>query len=91
MSIIVFAANQFGYCVQLIDDGIVHEYAAGNCRTESQTVINPGLPGVVSRSQLRRWAEQTAEEIAEERGIPVRKIEYDPDLEAQLELSGAVR
>jgi hypothetical protein len=85
MRTIIFAANSLGYCVQVIDNGIVYEYAAGNCQTESQTVINPSSSGVISRSQLRRWAKQTAEEIAEEWQIPVRQIEYDPDLEAQLD------
>jgi hypothetical protein len=91
MNAVAFAATKYGYVVQVIDNGIVCEYAAGNCRTESQTVINPNSSGVVSRSQLRRWAEQTAKETADEWQIPVRQIEYDPDLEAQLELSDTTR
>ena len=86
MTTIAFAANQFGYCVQVIADGeVIQEYAAGNCQTDSQAFIDPGSPGVVGRSQLRRWAEQTAKEIADEWQIPLNKVEYDPDLEAQLE------
>ena len=42
-------------------------------------------PNAVRLSQLKRWAKQTADQIAGERGIPANQIEYDPDLEAQLE------
>jgi hypothetical protein len=70
----------------VIDDGtVIYEYTAGNCQIESKAVIDPGSPVAVSRSQLRRWAKETADQIAEERGIPTNQIEYDPDLEAELD------
>ena len=82
---VIFAATAYGYCVQVIDSGkVVYEYAAGNCRTESQAVLNPDSPGVVCRIQLRRWAKQTAKEIAKEREIPLNGVEYDFDLETQI-------
>jgi hypothetical protein len=85
MQTVIYAATKFGYCVQVIDSGkIVHEYAAGNCWNESQTVIDPKSPGAAMLSQIRRWARQTARDIAKERGIPANWIEYDPDLEASL-------
>jgi hypothetical protein len=85
MKTISYAATRFGYCVQAIDGGqIVHEYTAGNHQGESQTFVDPRSPNAVGLSQLRRWARQTAGEIAQERGIPAKRIEYDPDLEAQL-------
>jgi len=86
MKQVIYAATDQGYCVQVIDDGtVIYEYTAGNCQTESQAVLNPGSPGAVSRSQLRRWARQTADQIAEERGIPMNQVEYDPDLEAEMD------
>jgi hypothetical protein len=85
MQNVIFAATVFGYCVQVIDGGkIVHEYTAGNCWNESQAVINPKSPGAAKLSQIKRWAVQTAKEIASERGILVNQVEYDPDLEASL-------
>jgi len=86
MKQVIFAATDQGYCVQVIDGGmVVYEYTAENCQTESQAVLNPGSPGAVSRSQLRRWAKTTADQIAEERRIPLNRVEYDPDLEAELD------
>ena len=85
MRSIIYAATVYGYCVQAIDGGqIVHEYTAGNHQGESQTFVDPRSPNAVRLSQLKRWAKQTAGEIAEEREIPAKRIEYDPDLEAQL-------
>jgi len=86
MRTIAFAATRYGYCVQVIDGGmVVYEYTAGNCPTESQTVVAPGSPVAVSRSQLRRWAKQTADQIASDWRIPLNRVEYDPDLETQLD------
>ena len=85
MQKVIFAATKFGYCVQVIDHGqIIHEYTAGNCWNESQAVIDPKSPGAAKLSQIKRWAVQTAKEIAQERGIPLDRMEYDPDLEASL-------
>ena len=82
---ILYAATSLGYCVQVVqNDEIVHSYAAGNCGKESQTVVAPRSPNAVNLRQLNRWANQTASQIAKERGIPVDRIEYDPDLEEQL-------
>lgn len=85
MQNVIYAATVFGYCVQVIDKGqIVHEYAAGNCWNESQAVNDPKSPGAARLSQIKRWAKQTAREIAKERGIPANRIEYDPDLETAI-------
>ena len=86
MKNVIYAANDQGYCVQVIDGGmVVYEYTAGNCQTESQTVLAPGSPVAVSRSQLRRWAKQTADQIANEWRIPLNRVEYDPDLQTELD------
>jgi hypothetical protein len=80
MQTILYAATRYGHRVQVMDGGeIIGEYAAGSCQTESQAIIDPSSSGVVNRSQLRRWAKQTAEEIAMERAA--ERIEYAPDLE----------
>ena len=57
MQSVNYAATQYGYCVQVLDGGqVVHEYSAGNCWQESQTVIAPGSPNAVKLRQLKRWA-----------------------------------
>lgn len=85
MQSVSYAANRYGYCVQVIDGGqVVYEYAAGNCWKESTTVIDPASPHAVRRYKLRFWAKQTAGQVAKERGIPPKQIAYDADLEDQL-------
>lgn len=80
-----YAATRFGYCVQVIDDGeVAYEYTAGNHQKDSAMAVAPGSPGAMTLAQLKCAAKRTAEEIAEERGIPISRIEYDTDLEAQL-------
>jgi predicted secreted hydrolase len=86
MRSVIYAATKSGYCVQVIDGGeVAHEYSAGNHQMESQTVVDPRSPNAVRLSQLKRWAKQTANEIAKEWRIPAKMIEYDPDLEAALQ------
>ena len=90
MRTISYAATEYGYCVQVIDGGRpIFEYTAGNSQHDSQAFIAPGSPGAVSRLQLRRWAKQTAEEMADE--LLANRVEYDPDLEAQLDPCETVR
>jgi len=85
MQRVIYAATIYGYGVQVIDSSeIVHEYLAGNCEKESQTFIDPTSSNAVGLRQLKRWARQTAAEIAQERGIRIKRVEYDDDLEAQL-------
>ena len=86
MRSVIYAAIRCGYCVHVIDGGeIVYEYTAGNHQRESQTSVDPRSPNAVNLRQLKRWARQTADQIAEERGIPANQVEYDPDLETQLD------
>ena len=76
--------------MQVVDgNGIDYEYTAGNHQWESQTVTSPRSRNSVKLSQLRRWAKQTAGEIAEKRGVPANRVEYDADLEATLKESEA--
>ncbi len=85
MQAVIYAATRYGYSVQVIDGGeIVHEYTAGNCQQESQAVVALSSLNAVKLAQLRRWARQLAQEIAQERHIPASRVEYDTDLEATL-------
>jgi hypothetical protein len=82
---VIYAATRCGYRVQVIDGGdIVYEYAAGNHQTESQTFVAPRSPNAVKLQQLKRWAKQTACEIAHARGIPAQRVDFDADLEAAI-------
>jgi hypothetical protein len=90
MRTVSYAATKYGYCVRVkIGSSPIFEYTTGNSQHDSQAFIAPGSPGAVSRSQLRRWAKQTAEEMAEE--LLANRVEYDSDLEAQLEPCETVR
>jgi len=90
MQNVIYAATRFGYCVQVLDEtGVSYEYSAGNHSMESSTVTAPSSRNAVRLPQLKRWARQTAGEIAQEQGIPMQLVEYDPDLESLLnELNG---
>jgi len=90
MRTVSYAATKYGYYVTVDDGGTpIFEYTAGNSQHDSQAFIAPGSPGAVGRSQLRRWAKQTAEEMAEE--LLANRVEYDPDLEANLDPCETVR
>ena len=90
MQTVIYAATKYGYAVQVVDGGeVVDEYTAGNHQLESQAVTTPRSRNSVKLSQLRRWAKQTAGEIAEKRGVPASQVEYDADLEAALKESEA--
>jgi hypothetical protein len=85
MQTVIYAATKYGYAVQVVDgNGIDYEYTAGNHQLESQAVTAPRSRNSVKLSQLRRWAKQTAGEIAHKRGVPANRVEYDADLEATL-------
>jgi hypothetical protein len=85
MQTVIYAATKYGYSVQVVDgNGIAYEYTAGNHQLESQTVTAPRSRNSVKLLQLRRWAKQTAQEIAEKRGVPASRVEYDADLESTL-------
>ena len=85
MQSVIYAATPFGYAVQVLDGcEISFEYSAGNHCRDSQTTTEPGSPNAVRLRQLRRWARQTAGEVAKAQGIPAERVEYDPDLESTL-------
>jgi hypothetical protein len=85
MKNVIYAATDRGYCVQVLDGGqTIYEYTAGNHQSESQTFVDPRSRNAVRLRQLKRWAKQTAGEIATEHEIPAHRIGYDADLEAAI-------
>ncbi|MGA2258843.1 MAG: hypothetical protein ABSG53_29600 [Thermoguttaceae bacterium] len=85
MQNVIYAATRYGYAVQVLDGSEVSfEYSAGNHQFASQATTEPRSPNAVNLRQLRRWARQTAGEIAKAKGIPAKRVEYDPDLESTL-------
>jgi len=85
MQNVIYAATRYGYAVQVLDGSEVSsEYLAGNHQHDSQATTEPRSPNAVRLRQLRRWAKQTAGEIAKAQGIPAKRVEYDPDLESTL-------
>ena len=92
MQNVIYAATRYGYAVQVLDGvEVFYEYSAGNHRLDSQATTEPRSPNAVRLPQLRRWARQTAGEIAKAQGIPANRVEYDPDLESTLTECGEGR
>ena len=81
MKTISYASNQWGYFVQVCDDGkIIEEYHAGNHQRDSQLTVPLNSPNVVKPAKLLQMARQTAKEMAVERGIAKKDVQYDSDL-----------
>lgn len=56
----------------------VEEYEAGNHPGDSQAVARPGEPRVRAQT-LKKWARQTALDMAKEHGVDPSKVSYDHD------------
>lgn len=58
---ISYAANEWGYVVQVTQDGrVMEEYHAGNHRFDSQRTVNLDHPDIESVAVLEEYAKQTA-------------------------------
>lgn len=80
---ILWAATAHGYTVQTMRGSkIVDEYHAGNHAMDSQQYATIGSREAVPANRLRKMAERTANDIAEENGSA--EVEYDSDLESEL-------
>ena len=90
MNSIGYAANKWGYVVQICDDGqVVEEYHAGNHQRDSQLVVSPDSPNAELPPMLHQFARQTALKMAEELYIPKKDVAYDSDLHSEInELAG---
>lgn len=84
---VVWNADASGYRVAILRGAeIVEEYAAGNNPHDSMQPASPGYP-TVPQSTLRKWARQTALEMAEEAGIPSASVTRDKELEVEAEFN----
>ena len=54
-------------------------YQAGNSKLDSQVYLDPEHPGSLSLETMRQFCEQTAEELAEERGEALGACSYCDD------------
>ena len=80
-TIICYAANEWGYIVQVCLDGkIIYEYRAGNCTKESQTTVLPRSSDAEAPQTLARFAKQTALQTAREYKVVRENVIYDSDL-----------
>lgn len=70
-----------GYTVTpYYDDGSVgNEYSAGNHRLDSQGYVNQGDSNALTARELRKFAKQTAGEMAVELGLKKTDIFEDKD------------
>lgn len=84
---VLYYATRWGYSVTAYDADMqpVDEYRAGNHPLDSQGVVTPQKryePGDVhpmSLRTLRKFAKQTALEMAQEYGVPADCVAYDDD------------
>jgi hypothetical protein len=80
---IIYAANEWGYIVQLIVDGQIREsWWGGNSEHDSQLVVPLNDPSAQEPRILQRYARKQAHEMAAIHGT--LKIEYDSDLHDEL-------
>lgn len=76
---VLWAANALGYVVRLMSGSeTVDEYAGGNSPHCSTTVLD--AEDGVGEATVRRWAEKTANEWAEENGLSAQWVAEDTDL-----------
>ena len=74
-SAVQWHANGYGYQVEVMVSGrIVHEYFAGNHPNDSEECLEPDDPFAVPEPEIRKFAQSTAERLAEEFKIPVKLV-----------------
>jgi hypothetical protein len=86
---VLYAFSPTCYRVDVYDGAtLVDTYAAGNHPACSQSYLPLDDPQAVPLWQLREWARETAERLAEQHGAT--SVEYDDDLASELreELTG---
>ena len=85
MKTISYAANEWGYVVQVCDDGQpVEVYHAGNHAGDSQLTVRPGSINAESPKTLQDWARQTALEMTKDWGVEKKDVQYDSDLHSEI-------
>lgn len=76
-----YTVHAYGYDVRVYDPDshVVEEYNAGNNRLDSQGYVEPGNPDRLPKGTLRRFARQTAQEMASEYGINLPMVVEEED------------
>jgi hypothetical protein len=78
---IAWAADEDGYTVRLLEGTeTLEEYNAGNNPLESSSWVNPATNQAESVETLRKFAEQTAIEMAIEAGLTESDVSENTDL-----------
>lgn len=84
---ILYAADEDGYTVRVMEGNeTVDEYNSGNNPFESTSWIDPADLDAVPVRTLRRYARETALDMAQEHGIPEKYVSENEDL---LPIAGA--
>jgi hypothetical protein len=81
---VCYSVSRAGYDVRVYDPDMneVETYEAGNSRWDSQAYVEPRTPDALDLRTLKRFARQTAEEMADAWGINlpmVHLVESDAD------------
>ncbi|MFA5420154.1 MAG: hypothetical protein WC341_17005 [Bacteroidales bacterium] len=85
-SSIIYAANEWGYVVRIkANDQIIEEFNAGNSKQDEQTTVQPGSIDAHSPSILETIAKATALQWANNLQIPATCVQYNDDLQEELE------
>jgi hypothetical protein len=75
---ILVTVNPCGYEVTVLNGAsILDHYVAGNSPEDSVDVLPPNLPGALSLQTLKTLSLRTAQELADEYGIPHRLIDVE--------------
>lgn len=74
-----FSVHDHGYDVRVYDSEsrIVHEYNAGNHARDSGGVVEKGDRDRLPKQTLRRFARQTAQEMAAEYGVNIAMVQEE--------------
>ena len=86
MKHISYGFNARRYEVQVIEGNrIVDSYCGGNCHWDSTFCVPLGDADAEPMEEMERMAKNTAEEWAEELGIDMKYVGYDPDIDEALD------
>lgn len=85
-AVVLYGVSVYGYVVQVVRDGVIDEsktYTAGNAEGDSTLVVDCSSKSRVKVATLRKYAKQTALEIAAESGIDADCVGEDRDIAPQ--------
>ena len=75
MKTVVGEFNSSGYIICVEDNHeIIDEYVAGNCRYDSGQTLPVGAAGTIDIVTIEEYANQTAKDMAEERGAKLLSV-----------------